>query len=140
MAWTLPRVVDCEGEHSSKPQQKIVPELLVKTQDDFRVRPGIELISLFFEEPALVLEVVCLTVIDDPHGFFRIAHGLVSGRAKVDDREAAHAERDDTIGEDAPIIGSSMVHGPNHACHGFFVWSAPYATDAAHAIRTSLRE
>src|SRR2546422_283231 len=85
-----------------------------------------------FEQSAFALEVVHFAVIDDPDGFFRVAHRLVTGRRKINDTETGHPERHAWGEIDAAIVRPAMMHRRDHGFDRSSIDFTPHSADATH--------
>lgn len=82
--------------------------------------------------------IVDLTIENNPDGSVFIADGLMAG-GQVDDAEAAHAEANHALGEDAVVVGTAVDNRVAHAAHGGGIRARvgaelEYARDSTHAV------
>ena len=87
------RVPDDEREHAAELFRRLLAPFLEAVENDLRVAPGTEHVTLRDELVPELHEIVDLAVVDDHHGAVLVVHGLGSGR-EVDDGKAAEPEGD----------------------------------------------
>ena len=82
-------------------------------------------------------EVVNLAIEDNPDGFIFVGHRLMTGRAEVDDAQAAVPERNCVSGAgeypDPTVVRPAMSHSFGHPADQVLIRLAPYSSNAAHA-------
>src|SRR5437773_10979475 len=112
----LPRAIpDRKGEVSVEAIEAGFAPLLIRVDNDLRVRPGAKVVPGPFQFSAQLLKVVQLTVVDEDDRTDLIAHRLVSGRGEVDDSEAAVPQTNRTFHVVIFVIQSTMAQNVDHA-------------------------
>src|SRR6202035_2592453 len=109
----LPRVPDCQAEHSIQSVKYLIAPLFVSVDDYLCIRVGSENVAVTFEFSSDLLEVVDFAVEDHPNRFFLIRHRLMAAR-KVDDRKSAESKAKRSRDVKTVIIGASMNDGFRH--------------------------
>src|SRR5215470_19276699 len=89
-----PLVPQSEGKHAAQPADNVMAPLLVSMDDRFGVTVRAELMSRRNQLRAQLLEVVNFAVKNDPNRLVLIAHGLMTGRREINNREAAVLQAD----------------------------------------------
>ena len=110
-------VPDGDAELSTKLLRVARAVPLVEVREDLRVAPARELMPVRQERAADLVVVVQLAVL---HGHDRrvlAEYGLVAA-LDIDDRQAAHAERDPGVRERAAIVRPAMRHHIGHRVEG----------------------
>src|SRR5690349_21725008 len=86
---TIAMIPQGESEHATQLAHHIIAPLFIPMDNDFSISVGTELMACGDQLSAQLLEVVDLAIKGNPDGFILIAHGLMPGRRKIDDREPA---------------------------------------------------
>ncbi len=118
---SLPLVIDGESEHAAEVLETRFAVFVVERHDDFGVGTGCERVAFLFQCVAMFLEIVDLSVEDDPITI-HISHGLVTERGEIDDGKPAMSESDMPVGRDidAAIVRAAMSDGLVHCLN--FSW------------------
>ena len=138
----LARIEEREGEHSGQAPHAIGPVLLVQMEDHLAVAPRPERVALGQKLLPQLREVVDLAVGHQRNAAVLVAHRLVRLGGKVDDREAAMAERARAVLPDAvgirPAVTDGLVHAPNrlHIGGGAGIVRKKAANSAHRALLT----
>ena len=91
-------------------------EFLITVDDNFGIAVGIETVSLGFELPPQLGEIVDLSVEDHPDSSVLVVDRLLSA-FHVDDAEASHPQPDIVCNQHALIVRSPVHDGLTHRLH-----------------------
>ncbi len=110
-----PRIPEGEREHAPQAVHQPVSLLLVEMHQHFRVAARAEGMTLAGQLAAQVLEVVDLTIEDDPDRAILVAQRLRRVRRQIDDRQPPMAEAQAAVEVHAASVGPAMAQHVGHA-------------------------
>ncbi len=133
-----PRVPEREREHPVQVLDARVAVGLVQVQDRFAVGRSPERVTLGDQRFAQLAIVVDLAVGDEPQRAVLVRQRLVTA-ADVDDRQAAHPQRERTVDVDTLVVRAAMDGEPPHRAQAVGrrgrAVELQDAVDAAHGVR-----
>jgi hypothetical protein len=116
-------------------------EVLVTVHQDLRVAGAPKDVAPGHELRSQIAVIVNLTVEHDDDGGVLVEKRLVSARAQIDDRQAAHADPDVAFDQRAIVVRAAMADAGRHRLHRGRADRASIeaddANDAAHVRRPS---
>src|SRR6266581_3899954 len=127
-------VENCKGEHPDEALEARRAPTTIREEKHLRVALRAEGISLRLQVAAELAEVVDFAVVHHDIASRSVAHGLVPGRRKVDDRQSVMGEPDRTLGPKALVVGTAVPRRDPHALERARIdGSAVEAEDACYA-------
>jgi hypothetical protein len=128
-------VVERDREHAVQSARELYALLFPEVDDDLGIGIRRETMTLRLELGAQLEVVVDFAVVEDGDGAVFVEDRLMSA-GKIDDRQAAHAERHGVLDEVARVVRSAMHHRIAHArdvlARGRLSSPRGNAGDAAH--------
>ena len=133
-----PGIPEDEGEHSVEMREALLAELLVGVDDHLGVGARREPVPPLTESFGQALEVVDFAVEDRVHGARLVGDRLAAG-GKIDDLQAAVAQRDRTVDVVPFIVGATMAQRGRHPANdgriGALLIEREEAAKAAHVTQ-----